>query len=144
MAAKGPWFKNRMVGQGIIGTDKLTVAPVVPDFTLASEYQNTVSVTVQLKDPEGNNVEEAVDLLCSVRDANALAAVVGAFRLAETGTGAEVSATAKPSLIVTTSALGVAIITVTDVSTSFVGSVYLEVHPLNRFGSPGLVEVEFA
>lgn len=138
------WFKDRMVGSGIISTKKLTVAPVIPDFTAAVETGNAISVTIQMKDPDGTAVARAVDCICYVKDSNGLTGLIGAWRLAETGVGAEVTATAKPTLVITTDAAGAAIITITDVSGSFSGSIFLVVEPVNTLGTAGLLEVVFA
>ncbi len=138
------WFKDRMVSAGEISTSKLSVTPVIPDFTAAVETGNAISVTIQMKDADDVAVARAVDLFCEVFDADGLRGVVGSWRLAETGAGAEVSATAKPGLICTTDATGAAVVTVTDVSGAYSGDVYLKVTPLNTLGSPGLLIVVFA
>lgn len=139
-----PWVKDRMIAASAISTRKLTVVPVIPDFELAAESGNVISVLIQMKDPDGNNVARATDLKCSLYRADGTVALVAAFTMAETGDGTLVSTTAKPTLIVTTSADGDCVISITDVSGSFTGNVFLEVTPLNTFGSPGLATVTFA
>lgn len=138
------WFKNRMVGAGIISAAKLTVVPVIPDFTAAAESGNAISIVIQMVDPDGENVERAVDCICELHDANGLMGVVGDWRLSETGAGTAVSTAAKPTIICTTSTAGAMTIAVTDVSGSYSGDVYLVVTPLNTTGSPGIVTVTFA
>jgi hypothetical protein len=138
------WFKNRMVAAGEISTRKLTVAPVVPDFTEAVETGNAISVVVQLKDPDGNAVARAVDLLCEVRKSDGLLATVAEFRLSETGDGTAVSTTAKPSMIITTDAEGQCTIAVLDQTGAYTGDAYLVVTPLNTLGTPGVVTLTFA
>lgn len=137
------WFKNRMVAAGEIATAKLTVTPVIPDFTLASESGNAISVAIQMVDPDGNAVARAVDLLCVIRKSDGLVALVGEFTLAETGDGTAVSTTAKPSLIVTTDAEGQCTLAVTDISGSYTALAFLEVTPLNTLGTPGLATLDF-
>ncbi len=137
------WIKDRMVAAGQISTRKLTVAPVIPDFTAAVETGNTISVVIQMVDPDGNSVARAVDLLCVIRKSDGLVATVSEFTLAETGDGTEVSTTAKPSLIITTDAEGQCTIAVTDVSGAYTADAYLEVTPLNTLGTPGLVTLDF-
>jgi hypothetical protein len=137
------WFKDRMVAAGQISTRKLTVVPVIPDFTAVAESGNAISVLIQLVDPDGNNVARAVDLLCVLRKSDGLIALVGEFTLAETGDGTAVSTTAKPSLIVTTDAEGQCTIAVTDVSGAYTANAYLEVTPLNTLGSPGIAILDF-
>lgn len=137
------WFKDRMVAAGQISTRKLTVTPVIPDFTLASESGNAISVVIQLVDPDGNNVARATDLLCVLRKSDGIIATTAEFTLAETGDGTEVSTTAKASLIVTTDAEGQCTIAVTDVSGAYTALAFLEVTPLNTLGSPGLATLDF-
>jgi len=84
----------------------------------------------------------------SVYDADMLHGLVGAWTLAETGAGAEVSTTAKPTLLFTTDANGAATISVTDVAGASGLSVYLEVAPVSvpagaKAGSPSIVSITF-
>lgn len=138
------WFKNRMVATGEISTSKLTVTPVIPDFSEAIETGNSISVIIQIKDPDGNDVARAVDLLCVVRKSSGIIATVAEFSLTETGDGTEVSETVQPSLIVTTDATGQCVIAVLDRSSAYTGDAYLEVTPLNTLGSPGLVALTYS
>lgn len=138
------WFKNRMVSDGQIATKKLTVTPVIPDFTGAAESGNAISVLIQLKDPDGNAVARQVVLLCKVLKSDGLQATSSEFRLSETGDGSEVSTTAKPTLLVRTDAEGQCTVAVTDQAGSYTGKAYLVVEPLSTFGSSSAVELTFA
>jgi len=71
----------------------------------------------------------AAQYLAEVFDANMLQSLIGAITLAETGAGAEVSVTAKASLLFTTSAAGAATIAVTDVSGASTATFYLRITP---------------
>lgn len=137
------WIKDRMIAAGQISTRKLSVTPVMPDFTSATESGNAISVAIQMVDPDGNSVAREVDLLCVIRKSDGIIAQSSEFTLAETGDGTGVSTTAKPSLIVTTDSEGQCTIAVTDVSGSYTADAYLEVTPLNTLGSPGLVTLDF-
>ena len=137
------WIKDRMVAAGQISTRKLTVTPVIPDFTLAAESGNAISVLIQMVDPDGNSVARAVDLLCVIRKSDGKEALSTEFTLSEIGDGAAVSTSAKPSLIVTTDAEGQCTIGIIDVSGAYTSNAYLEVTPLNTLGSPGLATVDF-
>jgi hypothetical protein len=117
---------------------------VLPTLSAGAESANAIPVTVQLKDLTGTNVARTQRCIAEVIDANGLTGVVGSWRCAETGAGAEVSTTAKPTLIFDTDANGAAVVTVTDVSGSYVGSVYLLVTPVNKTGTPSLVTLTFA
>ena len=138
------WFKDRMVAAGIISTRKLSVTPVIPDFTAVAETGNAISVMIQLVDPDGNDVAREVELLCEVRKSDGLIATASEFRLSETGDGTAVSTTAKPSMIVTTSAEGTCTLAVLDQSGTYNTTAYLVITPLNTLGSPGIVALTYA
>jgi hypothetical protein len=138
------FVKDAMIGVGIISTRKLTKTPVVPDFVAAVESGNSIQVSIQLKDPDGNAVHRQVTMKCQVLKSTGIAATASEFRLSETGAGAEVSTTGNPVLIVTTSASGACVIAVHDQAGSYSGVAYLVVEPLNTFGSPGIVSITFA
>ena len=139
-----PFIKDRFIPVGEVSTRKLSVRPVIPDCTAASESGNTISVVIQCMDPDGLPVSRVVDLLVEVLKSDAKLATSSEFTLAETGAGAAVSTTAKPSLIVTTSAAGLCTIAVHDVVGSYTGPAYLIVTPLNTLGSPGVFAVTFS
>ncbi len=105
-------------------------------LTAAAEAGNAIAVTINVTDLNGNAVARAQRLHCHLRDAAMLDAVAASFTMAETGAGSAVSTTTKPSLLIDTDASGDATVTVTDVSGSFAGTVYLEVQPLPATGSP--------
>lgn len=95
-------------------------------LTAGAEALNVVTVAVAVVDRDDNAYASAVPLLCRVLDASALQGVVGDFTLAETGAGAEVSTTARPSLLLTVSAGGgLATVTVTDVGGGQNSAAYL-------------------
>lgn len=138
------WFRDRFVQAGIIATRKLTVAPVIPDFTAAVEYGDAVQVVVQLKDADGVAVARTVECKCEILLLDGLLATSAEFTLSENGTGTEISRTGKPTLIVSTSSTGACTIVVQDVPGSYVGDAYLVITPLNTFGSPGVLAITFA
>ena len=147
------WLKTREIRDANITTikiadanvtaKKLSVVPVIPVLTAGAEASNAIPVTIQLKDADAVNVSRVVTLKCTCYDANGLLCVVGDIRLAETGAGAEVTATAKPTLFITTSSTGAATVTVTDVSAASTAVFYLVIEPMGTPGSPAVVAVDF-
>lgn len=121
----------------------LQVGLVYASLTAAAENANVRAVTVQAKDFTGANVAAAIRFHCQVFDANMLAAVVGSWRLAETGAGSELTTTAKPSLLIQTDANGAATVSVTDVAGASNTTVYLKVSPINAFGKDAYVALTF-
>lgn len=122
---------------------------VTVTLTAAAEAANAIEVTINVVDLGGNAVSRAQRLHCHLYDAAMLDAVAASFTMAETGAGAAVSTSAKPGLLVDTDASGDAKVTVTDVSGSFAGTVYLKVDPLpltgaNKPGVPALIALTFA
>lgn len=113
-------------------------------LTVGAEAANAIPVTIQLQTEDGVNIAEVRTLHCEVLDVNTELAVAANYTSAETGTGAEVSPTAQPGLIITTSALGAAIVTVTDVSGVASEIVYLRVTPLSDQGTPSYAALTFA
>lgn len=127
------------VGAAAFGLDVVQVA-----LTANAEAADAIVVDIIVTDLDGNAVTEAITLECGVYEANMLQSLVADFRLAETGAGAEVSTTAQPRLLITTSTAGLASVTITDVSTAFVGDVYLVVRPLNKLGVSVIETITFA
>ena len=123
----------------------------VPDLTAAAEAGNAIAVTIDVQDQNSAAVAAVTRLHCQVYDAAMLLSLVGAFTCAETGLGTEVSTTAKPGLLIDTDAGGDAIVTVTDVSGVFAGTVYLKVVPVvaeaggaKYYGQPSIIPLTFA
>lgn len=86
------------------------VAPPHLTTTVGAEAADVISVTLAANYPAKFKVH------AHLFDAAMLDALVGAWTMAETGGGAEVSTTAKPGLYITLSATGTATIAVTDVA----------------------------
>lgn len=127
----------------------LSVAPiVVPALSAAAKASNAVVVTINLVDAGGAAVSRAQRLLCRLYAADMLQVLAAAFTIAETGAGAGVSTTLAASLLLDTDASGDAAITLTDVSTIFTGTLYLEVVPVSTgsggIGVPCVIPVSFA
>ena len=113
----------------------------VPSLTAGVEAANAIPVTVALKDGDGSALARVQRLKCQLVAADGIVGLVGAWTLAETGAGTEVTTTARPTLYVETDAAGAAEVTVTDVSAAYVGTVYLEVTPVSVAGAaqvPGM------
>ena len=131
--------KERMIRQRRYG----------PVLTAAAEASNAIAVGIQMRTYEASDNEyvdatESMTLECHLVDDNGTDALVAAFTMAETGNGAEISATGQPRLIISTDASGTATVTVTDVSGAFAGSVHLLVNVLNKPGFHAHLELTFA
>lgn len=138
------WIKDRMIADGQIGTDKLTVPPVLAILTASAEASNAIPIAIQLKDADGNNVSRAARLHCEVLDDNMLRAATADFRLTETGSGTIVSQASKAGLLIETSSAGVATLSISDVSTVYAGAMWVKVTPVGTLGSPSMIKVTFA
>lgn len=123
--------------------EPLMTGLVYAALTAAAEAGNARAVTIQMKDFNDDNVEEAITLQCQLFDAAMLESVTADFRLAETGAGAPASTTSKPTVLITTSAAGAATLTVTDVQGASGATVNLIVTPLNKFGRPQHLSLAF-
>lgn len=117
-----------------------------PVATPAAEADDVIAVAIQLQDGAGEDVAEAITCRAQLLDGNAELAAAAAYTMAETGAGAEVSASARPALIFTTSAAGAATLSVTDVVGGADESVFLLVEPIpgeGLVGVPVLVTLTF-
>lgn len=111
--------------------------PQVLTLTVGTEAADVIAVTVQ------GSVAHASTVHFHLRTNDMLDALVGAWTMAETGAGAEVSTTAKPSLLVTLSAAGAATVSVTDVGGGSGVSVYLFATVVNEAGVPAMATLTF-
>ena len=114
--ALGDSDEFRVDSDGYTRTTALTL-------TAGAEAANVIAVTVA-------GPAAASQYVATVYDAAMLLGVATAWTMAETGDGAEVSTTAKPRLLFTTSAAGAATLSVTDVAGASGLTVYLEVRPV--------------
>lgn len=121
----------------------LQVGLVYAALTAGAEAGDARVVTVQIKDSNTDSVSAATKLRCQLLTAAMVPAAEADFVMAETGAGTEVSTTAKPEMIIQTSAGGAASITVTDVGGASGLTVYLMVTPLGAFGRPEYVSLAF-
>lgn len=112
-------------------------------MTAGAEDTNVITVACQAKDSAGNSIAEAVEFELSGFEATGIEAVVGALRLAETGAGAEVTTTANSRLFITTSAAGVATVTVTDQAGASGKTFHIVATPIGRPGYPSRLAVTF-
>ena len=117
------------------------VAPL--GITVNAEAADVITVDLALVDQAGDAIAEARDFLAEVLDVNAELALVGAFTLDETGAGAEVTASTRPALIITTSAGGLAQLSVTDVAGASGLTVYVKITPMDLRGAPTLTAITF-
>ena len=125
------WIKERFIRAGSVSARALATSNAQVTLVAAAEVANVIAIAIQLAEGDGTAVAESQELLCEVLDANAELALVGAFTAAETGAGAEVSTTARPSIIISTDANGAAELSVTDVATASGLTVHVLVTPLS-------------
>ncbi len=128
-----------------IPSTKLQTQMVAVSAVAAADAGNTVDVTINVTDLEGAAVSRAQVLLCELFTADMVPALVASWTLAETGVGAEVSTTAKPSLLISTDASGDATVRITDVATGTNADLFLKVTPLSSTGPgfPTIVAINF-
>ncbi len=104
-------------------TADILALSTAPTLTPGAEAANVIAVTF------ASPVASAEQYVAVVYDTNT-ETNGAAFRLAETGVGAEVSTTAKARLVFTSDASGAATISVTDVAGASSATVYLVIEPL--------------
>ena len=85
--------------------------------TAGADAGNSMPVAVQIEDGNGASVAAVTTVLCEIFDADMILGLAAAWTLAETGVGAEVTASAHATLLITTDANGAATVTVSDVVT---------------------------
>lgn len=107
----------------VTGTTNKPVQRLI-HLTPGADLGNSLEVVVAVTDQDGAAVAATQQILFTVRSDSMVEDVL-AWSLAETGVGAEVSVSAKSSLLVTTDATGAATITITDVATGTNATVYL-------------------
>lgn len=107
-------------------------------LSAGTETANVIPVTVQVVNTGGTSLSDSVRCIATV-----VGEAAAAFTLAETGDGAEVSITARPGLVFTTSAAGAATISVTDVAGASGATVTLAVQVVDELGLTSTVEVTF-
>lgn len=110
----------------------------IVSLSAAAEDADTIAVTVTLTDAAGVTQTEAQQCVARV-----VGEPAADYTIAETGAGTENSVTGHTGLVFTTSANGVAEITVTDVSGASNESVYLEVYCAGVLTIPSTVECAF-
>lgn len=106
--------------------------------SVGTESTDTIAVTCTLTDLGGNTIASADAWIAEV-----VGLEVAAYTLAETGAGAEVSATGSDALLFTFSAAGAAEITVTDVVGASGATVQLALRPADSLAVPTYVAVTF-
>lgn len=127
---------------------KLSVVPVIPALTAAAEAGNMISVSVQMKDQDGNNVSRTVRAIAYMMGSNGAILSDGTdyeVDIGATGTrrnSATAAAYSNPGgMIFDTNASGAAVIEVSSVLTN---GAFLVVHPVNTLGCPAIVDCPFA
>lgn len=108
------------------------------DLSAAAEDTDVIAVTATLTDLYGNTITNADQWKAEV-----VGEAAAAYTIAETGAGDETSITARPGLVFTFSANGVAELSVTDVSGASGASVVLLLTPTDTFGKPASITLTF-
>jgi|TARA_R110000824_G_scaffold102862_2_gene244677 hypothetical protein len=129
--------------------DVAVLADQIADRATADIVTNATPITLTAGADAGNSMPVAVSspieavqqYIARLYDEDMLLAVAAAWRLTETGTGAEIAGSGSGTLIFTTDALGDAIITITDVATGTNETLSLVVEPLplsgGQYSAPG-------
>jgi hypothetical protein len=103
-------------------TIEAALAELATPLTLTPGAESGNAIDVVIAGPA-----HVAQYVASVLDVDLVQGLVADWTLAEVGAGAEVSTSARPRLLFTTSAGGAATIRVTDVSGVYAGTVYLHV-----------------
>jgi hypothetical protein len=125
------WIKTKFIGDKTVTAAKIADSVLVTSvkLTLGAEVANVIPVTV-----EGLPGQYKA----TVRSSTMSTSTPATFHLAETGVGAEVSATGQSVLLFTTDAAGVAEISVTDAVGGGPINAYLEITPASEAASQTL------
>lgn len=99
------------------------------------EVADNIDVDVTAVDIDGNTIAAVQEFEAAMFDANGLESLVGAFTLAESGAGAEVTTTAQPRLFFTTAGTGLAQIRVHDVVGASGATVHIVFTPIGKPGA---------
>lgn len=133
------------IASAAVTTAKMATAAktILPSLSAAAEASNARDVTITMKDTDSTTIAEVVRLHCQVLKADMTLEVTANWTLAIQGTGTEVSTTAKAGLLIDTASSGIAIVRISDVSTTFSGTVYLKVETVNRIGTAAIIALAF-
>ena len=107
-------------------------------LSAAAESDDTIAVTVQLSDVDGNSIASA-----DAWEATIVGEPVADYSIAETGDGTPLNVTAHNACAFTLSAAGVATLTVTDVSGTSDEAVVLSLKPLDSMALPAYLALTF-
>ncbi len=118
------------IADGAVTTDKLATKIAMVDLTSGVQAGAVLPITVNITDMEGDALGRVQRCVATVYTADMLQGLVGVYTLAETGTGTEISTTAKPTLLFDTDASGDAVIGITDVGGAGISG-FLEVRPVS-------------
>lgn len=137
------------INDGAVTGAKLSVVPVIASFTVGAEVSgppDTITVTIQMKDLEGNNVARTVRLECELATINGenTGYTIG---IGATGTVVSLSndgiAGAYPYELIDTNSSGQAQVIVTDSAGGTANGIRLKVTPIGTAGYPNLVQCPF-
>jgi len=113
-------------------------------MAVGAEASQAIPVTINTVDLFAVPVSKIQKYLASVYFPTMILGTAAAFRLSETGVGAEVSTTANSQLIFTTDANGDATLSVLDQTGSYAGTAFLIVTPISDSAEvmPGMSRVQ--
>ena len=119
---------------------------VLPVLTVAAEAANARVVSIQLRTPVGEDgvyvdIEEAVALKLELMNGNGVLVDPTDFTISLGASGTLISADDQAVVLLTTTAAGVASVTVTDVVGGVASTLFLVVTPLNVPGFPAYADV---
>lgn len=140
---------NAKIAAGTIAAAKLATVPFYAFMTAGAEVANTVTVDIQIKDLDGNNLAGIRYLEFTLADVNHIITSAGDYFLTVGATGTRVAETHDPVtgntpyLLLTTNGSGVAQVIVTDASPGVNRSVRLFAQPMGGYGPRKYVSCDF-
>jgi hypothetical protein len=152
LAAVGAWqimpsaVSTTKVADGAITDAKMATKHVVPVMAHGAEGSNTIGITIDSKDADGNVVVETIRYLVEVFDNNLDRASVGVnFFITTCSKGTEISAgTEEAAMVADSDANGELDFGVIDDSGVSTATVWVKATPLNRPGSSAIIDITFA
>lgn len=139
---------NAKIADGTIAAAKLATVPYYAGMTAGAESANTVTVDIQIKDLDGNNLTGIRYLELTLADVNHVITSAADYYLT-LSTGTRVSEThdpatgATPYLLIATNGSGVAQVVVHDAAPGVNRAVRLIAQPMGGYGPRKYVSADF-
>lgn len=128
---------------------KLSVTPVYADMSVAAEVSNEITVTLQMKDIDGNNAAAIYYLELTLATVNGLVTSASDYYFSALTTGTRVAETNDPItantpyLLIATNGSGVAVFKVKDQATGTSRGVRVFAQPMGAYGPRKYIQCPF-